>query len=139
MSPPAAGAMGQSVAVALSAGAQQAAEHAAGSEPLTLVRIAILNATGKPGGANKVALLLSEVKRRALEDQIGLQIAVVNLSTAEGVHPGPSVLYYRPEFLRAALAMARAIPGGQLIQPMRPAGLKRAGVDVEIVVGEDLP
>ena len=108
-------------------------------EPPTRVRIAILNATGKPGGANKVALLLSEVKRRALEDQIGLQLEVVNLSTADSVRPGQSVLFYRPVFLRAALAMARAIPGEQLVQPMRPAGLKRAGVDVEIVVGEDLP
>jgi hypothetical protein len=111
----------------------------AAGEPPTRVRIAILNATGKPGGANKVALLLSEVKRRALEDQIGLQLEVVNLSTADSVRPGQSVLFYRPVFLRAALAMARAIPGEQLVQPMRPAGLKRAGVDVEIVVGEDLP
>lgn len=115
-------------------------EEAEGAgEPPTRVRIAILNATGKPGGANKIALLLSEVKRRALEDQIGLQIEVVNLSTAEGVRPGRSVLFYRPVFLRAALAMAQAIPGDQLVQPMRPAGLKRAGVDVEIVVGEELP
>ena len=108
-------------------------------EPPTRVRVAILNATGKPGGANKIAVLLSEVKRRALEDQIGLQIEVVNLSTAENGRAGQSVLFYRPEFLRAALAMAKAIPGEQFVQPMRPADLKRAGVDVEIVVGKELP
>jgi LytR cell envelope-related transcriptional attenuator len=108
-------------------------------EPPTRVRVAILNATGKPGGANKVAVLLSEYKRRAIEDQIGLQIEVVNLSSAESVRPGQTILFYRPEFLRAALAMAQAIPGEQFVEPMRPSGMKRAGVDVEIVVGEELP
>jgi len=132
---PVAGALGQPAAGAPSA----AADDEAGEAPLTRVRVAILNATGKPGGANKVALLLSEVKRRALENQIGLQIEVVNLSTAEGVPRGQSVLYYRPVFLRAALAMARAIPSEVLVRPMRPDGLKRAGVDVEIVMNEDLP
>ena len=110
-----------------------------GPEPPTRVRVAILNATGKPGGANKVAVLLGEYKRQALEDQIGLQIEVVNLSTAETIRPGQSIVFYRPEFLRAALAMAKAIPGEQFVEPMRPAGMKRAGVDVEIVVGKELP
>jgi hypothetical protein len=110
-----------------------------GPEPPTRVRVAILNATGKPGGANKVAVLLGEYKRQALEDQIGLQIEVVNLSAADNVRPGQSILFYRPEFLRAALAMAKAIPGEQFVEPMRPAGLKRMGVDVEIVVGKELP
>ena len=110
-----------------------------GPEAPTRVRVAILNATGKPGGANKVAVLLSEYKRRVLEDQIGLQIEVVNLSSAENVRPGQSTLFYRPEFLRAALAMAKAIPGEQFVEPMRPAGMKRAGVDIEIVVGKELP
>ncbi|MFI5400811.1 MAG: LytR C-terminal domain-containing protein [SAR324 cluster bacterium] len=108
-------------------------------EPPTEVRVAILNATGKPSGANKVAVLLSEYKRRDIEDRIGMQLEVVNLSSAEAVRPGRSILFYRPEFLRAALAMARAIPGEQLVEPMRPAALKRAGVDVEIVVGAELP
>jgi LytR cell envelope-related transcriptional attenuator len=110
-----------------------------GTEPPTRVRVAILNATGKTGGANKVAVLLGEYQRQVLEDQIGLQIEVVNLSNAENVRPGQSVIFYRPEFLRAALAMAKAIPGDQFVEPMRPAGLKRAGVDVEIVVGKELP
>jgi hypothetical protein len=110
-----------------------------GPEPPTRVRVAILDATGKAGGANKVAVLLSEVKRQSLEDQIGLQVEVVNLSTAEAVRPGQSILFYRPEFLRAALAMAKAIPGEQFVMPMRPAEMKRAGVDVEIVVGKELP
>lgn len=110
-----------------------------GPEPPTEVRVAILNATGKPGGANKVAVLLSEMKRRDIEDRIGMQLEVVNLSSAEAVRPGRSILFYRPEFLRAALAMARAIPGEQFVEPMRPAALKRAGVDVEIVVGAELP
>jgi hypothetical protein len=108
-------------------------------EPPTRVRIAILNATGRTGGANKVAVLLSDYKRRMLEDQIGLQVEVVNVSTAESERPGQSILFYRPSFLRAALAMAQAIPGPQFVEPMRGEGLMRAGVDVEIVVGKELP
>jgi hypothetical protein len=68
-----------------------------------------------------------------------MQLDVVNVSSAESVRPGQSIVFYRPEFLRAALAMAKAIPGSQYVEPMRPAGLKRAGVDVEIVVGKELP
>src|SRR5208282_2482135 len=97
--------------------AQQEAQLLFAPVAPTRVRVAILNATGKPGGANKVAVLLSEFKRRALEDQIGLNIEVVNLSTAESVRPGESILFYRPEFLRAALAMAAAIPGQQFVEP----------------------
>jgi hypothetical protein len=118
---------------------EEEAERIAGREPPTRVRVAILNATGKAGGANKVALLLGEIMRQSLEDQIGLQIEVVNLSTADPVLPRQSVVYYRPAFLRAALALAKAIPGEQLVQPMRPAGMKRVGVDVEIRVNEALP
>ncbi len=108
-------------------------------DPPTRVRVAVLNASGKAGGANTVALLLGDYKRRALEDQLGLQIELVNLSTADLVRPGRTVIYYRPEFLRAALIMARAIPGEQYIAPMRPLELKKAGMDVEIVVGTELP
>jgi hypothetical protein len=115
------------------------ADSVLGPEPATHVRVEILNATGKPGGANKVALLLAEYARRNLEDRIGMQIEVVNVSSAESERPGQSIVFYRPEFLRAALAMAKAIPGEQFVEPMRPAGMKRAGVDVEIVVGRELP
>lgn len=108
-------------------------------EPPTRVRVAVLNATGKPGGANKVALMLGEYRRRNLEDRIGLRLEMVNVSKADIASVGGTVIYYRAEFLRAALIMAEEIPGDQVVAPMRPADLKRAGVDVEIVVGAEMP
>jgi len=133
------GAPARPAAQATPAEPAEEADSVLGPEPATHVRVEILNATGKPGGANKVALLLAEYARRNLEDRIGMQIEVVNVSSAESERPGQSIVFYRPEFLRAALAMAKAIPGEQFVEPMRPAGMKRAGVDVEIVVGKELP
>ena len=108
-------------------------------EPLTRVRIAILNATGNPAGAAKVAVLLGDYRRRPLEDKMGLKIELVNLSTSYQKTQAPAVVYYRQGFLRAALILARAIPGDTMVSAMRPEALKRAGVDVEVVVGEELP
>jgi hypothetical protein len=108
-------------------------------EPLTRVRIAILNATGKPTGAAKVAVLLGDYRRRPLEDKMGLKIELVNISTSYQKTQAPAVVYYRPGFLRAALILARGIPGDTIVAAMRPEALKRAGVDVEVVVGEELP
>jgi hypothetical protein len=108
-------------------------------EPLSRVRIAILNATGKPAGAAKVAVLLGDYRRRPLEDKLGLKIELVNISSSDQKPQTPAVVYYRQGFLRAALILARAIPGDTMVAAMRPEALKRAGVDVEVVVGEELP
>jgi hypothetical protein len=110
-------------------------EHAAP----TRVRIAIVNATGHPNGAAKVAVLLGEYQRRPLEDKMGLKIELVNLSTGYDRTKTPAVVYYRPGYLRAALLLAQAIPGDTMVAAMRPQALKRAGLDVEVVVGEALP
>jgi hypothetical protein len=107
--------------------------------PPTRVRIAVVNATGKPDGAAKVAVLLSEYRRRPLEDKLGLKIDLVNISTGYDRTQAPAVVYYRPGFLRAALLLAQAIPGDTMVSAMRPQALKRAGMDVEVVVGEALP
>ena len=108
-------------------------------QPPTRVRIAIVNATGNPNGAAKVAVLLSEYRRLPLEDKMGLKIDVTNISTGYDRTQAPAVVYYRPGFLRAALLLAQAIPGDTMVSAMRPQALKRAGMDVEVVVGEALP
>lgn len=108
-------------------------------EPPTRVRIAIINATGEANGAAKVAVLLSDYRRRPLEDKMGLKMELVNISTGYDRTPVPAVVYYRPDFLRAALILAQAIPGDTMVSAMRPQALKRAGVDVEVVVGQALP
>jgi len=107
--------------------------------PPTRVRLAIVNATGQANGAAKVAVLLSEYRRRPLEEKMGLKIDVVNISTGYERTQAPAVVYYRPGFLRAAMLLAQAIPGDTMVSAMRPQALKRAGMDVEVVVGEPLP
>jgi hypothetical protein len=108
-------------------------------EPLSRVRVAVLNASGQPRESQKMAGLLGDYRRRALEDKLGLKIELVNIAVADTPVRAPVTLYYRPGFLRAALLMAQAIPGNNVVAPMRPENLKRAGIDVEIVVGTEQP
>jgi hypothetical protein len=108
-------------------------------QPVTRVRIAVLNATGRERGANQVALLLDTVRRRPLENRIGMMIEVVNISAGAGTFGTDTVVYYRPGFLRPALILAQAIPGQTRVESMRTERTPRAGVDVEVVVNRALP
>jgi hypothetical protein len=103
----------------------------------TLVRIAVLNAL--TGRANQVAALLMDVRRLALEQQMGMRLEVMNVSNAPGRELAQSVIYYRPGFLRAALVLAETLPGDQALAPMRAEQLQRMGIDVEIWLGRELP
>ena len=46
-------------------------------------------------------------------------------------------MYFRPNFLKAALTLAEMIPGEQVVEPMPLSRLSRLGNDVEIYVGEN--
>lgn len=103
------------------------------------IRVAVLNASGKADRAGMVAFLLEEYRGKDLARKLGKKIAVVNLSNLGGSAQRDSVIYYRPGFLRAALMMAKVIPGKQFVTPM-PASLKgKIGVDVEIRLGLEMP
>jgi len=107
-------------------------------QPIT-IRVAVLNASGKAGRAGMVAFLLEEYRGKELARKLGKKIAVVNLSNLGGSAQRDSVIYYRPGFLRAALIMAKVIPGKQFVTPM-PASLRgKIGVDVEIRLGLESP
>jgi hypothetical protein len=109
----------------------------------TLVRVAVVNASGDPGRGDHAAILLMELRRLDLERRMGMRLELVNVSNApaqrSGQTPPRSVIHYRPGFLRAALALAEALPGDQALKPMRPEQLERRGIDVEIWLGRERP
>ena len=100
--------------------------------PSTRVRIAVLDISGTLIRANNIALLLTQFRRRELEEKIGMKIELANLSRDHKRAKRGNVVYYRPGFLRAAMLVARAVPGQQTVIPMPKAFLMKTGVDVEI-------
>ena len=109
-----------------------------GGDAPTRVHVVVLNASGERGAATKVAVLLREYRRRALESRMGLRLEVVNVSNADTTGLAQSVIHFRSGYLRAAILIAEAMPGEQRIRPMREPG-RRVGVDVQILVGKELP
>lgn len=105
----------------------------------TLVRIVVLNGSGVSGKAGEVGILLAELRRHMLERQLGQRVEVVNISNATTFDRLETVIYYRPGFLRAALAVAQALPGDQAVAPTPPDRLGRRGIDLEILLGKDMP
>ncbi len=106
--------------------------------PPTRLRIAILNASGNPGQGDQIAILLDRYQRVRLERKMGLKLEVANISIATPPTLRHSVVYYRTGHLRAALLIARALPGSQRVEPMKPSSAHRTVVDVEIWMGKDM-
>lgn len=104
----------------------------------TLVRIAVLNASGVSGQASRVAVMLMEVRRVHLEQTLGMKVEVANISNAPTFDRMRTVLYYRPGYLRAALQIAKLLPGEQTVEPMSADMLSREGLDVSLWLGKDL-
>lgn len=107
--------------------------------PPTAVRVAILNASGVAVRGTQLALVLGEYRRRELEGLIGLKLELVNVSSTERKQLPESQVNYRPGFLRAALVIARAMPGDQRVRLMSGSSLKRLGIDIEILLGKEAP
>ena len=68
-----------------------------------------------------------------------MRVEVVNVSNAPAFDIGETTMYYRQGFLRAALLIARTLPGDQEVEAMRPEMEERTGIDLEIWLGKDLP
>ena len=64
-----------------------------------------------------------------------MKIELANVSRIRAKPAMGNVVFYRPQFLRAALLIAKAIPGEQSVRPMTPDRLQKSGIDVEIVLG----
>ncbi|HEX9844415.1 MAG TPA: hypothetical protein VGC20_16775 [bacterium] len=107
--------------------------------PSTAVRVAILDASPSLQRAGRISVLLSHFRKRELEEHIGMKIELANISSIPEQPAMGNVVFYRPEFLRAAALLAKAIPGEQSVRVMPPERLAVSGVDVEILLGEKAP
>ena len=100
--------------------------------PSTRVRVAVLDVSGTLIRANNIALLLTQFRRRELEEKIGMKIELANLSKDNLRPQRGNVVYYRSGFLRAAMLVAKVVPGEQTVIPMPKAFAAKTGVDIEI-------
>jgi hypothetical protein len=107
-------------------------------QPPLQLNLSILNASPHVSGAQRLAILLERQQRRALEDRLGMKLAILNISSVrEDVSLLKTKIYFRPNFLKAALALAELIPGEQVVEPMPLSRTNKMGTDVEIYVGEN--
>ncbi len=105
--------------------------------PSTRVRVAVMDSSPKMVRAGRVAVLLTRFRKRDLEATIGMKIDLVNVSSIFDKPVRKNIVTYRPGYMRAALLIAKAIPGEQSIAPLRPEIRKKDGVDIEILLGDN--
>lgn len=103
--------------------------------PSTRVRVAVLDVSGTLTRANNIALLLTHFRRRDLETKIGMKIDLANLSKERYRPKRGNVVYYREGFLRAAMLIAKVVPGEQTVLPMPVDFAAKMGVDVDVHLG----
>jgi hypothetical protein len=107
--------------------------------PSTAVRVAILDSSPSLERAGRIAVLLTRFRKRELEEHIGMKIELANVSSTPEQPAMGNVVFYRPDFLRAAALLAKAIPGDQSVRIMTPEMQASSGVDVEILLGRNEP
>ena len=67
-----------------------------------------------------------------------MRLEVTNISSvSEGMVLPRTKIYFRPNFMKAALALSEVIPGEQLVEQMPSSHKGRMGTDVEVYVGEN--
>jgi hypothetical protein len=103
------------------------------------VRVAILDAAPSLQRAGRIAVLLTQFRKRDLEQHIGMKIELANVSSIPAQPAMGNVVFYRPAFLRAAALLAKEIPGEQSVRIMPPERQAVSGVDVEILLGQNAP
>ena len=73
-----------------------------------------------------------------MERKLGKPIRIAYVSRSSKRHKRRTQIRYRPDYLKAALQVARAIPHEQVVEPMSPAELLQKEVDVFIYIGESV-
>jgi hypothetical protein len=102
------------------------------------VRIAVLSSPNRPAAGAQVAMILGQFQRSHLERKLGRPIRIAYVSRSSKRHKRKTQIRYRPDYLKAALRVARAIPHEQVVEPMSPAELLQKEVDVFIYIGESV-
>lgn len=106
-------------------------------QPLQL-NVSVLNASTKDQNAQRLAILLDRQQRQKLEEQVGMRLEVTNISSVrEGMVLPRTKIYFRPNFMKAALTLSEVIPGEQIVEQMPSSHKGRMGTDVEVYVGEN--
>jgi len=102
----------------------------------TLMQISILNGTGYPKRAYQLSVFLGNLQKRRLEESLGMKLDIVNIANAPSERAIDTTIYYRDNYLKPALSLAKLIDGEQRIVPMLGQS-ERVGVDIEVYLGKD--
>ena len=101
-----------------------------------VMHISIVNGTGVMRKGVQLNVFLEKMQKRNLESTLGLKMDVVNTANAKKPNVKTTTIYYKENFLKAALLLASKIEGPQRVLPMLDQ-YERIGVDVEIYLGTD--
>ncbi|MBF0286675.1 MAG: hypothetical protein HQM14_02560 [SAR324 cluster bacterium] len=102
----------------------------------SVLHLSILNASPRKDAAQRLAILMDRHQRRALENRLDMKLDITNISSVqEQMILHKTKIYFRPNYLTAALALAHLIPGEQVVEEMSLERRGRLGLDVEIYVG----
>lgn len=103
-----------------------------------LLRIGILNASGKINRAIKLAIFLKEKQKKRIEEQLGSRLSVINISNALKLDYDQTTIYFRENYLKSALIVADIMPGDQRIAKLTRQDNKTS-IDLEIYLGKNYP
>lgn len=102
----------------------------------SIMQLSIINASGWQKRAYKLSVYLGKEKKKEIEESLGIKLDIVNISNAKNDRHNQSTIYFRNNFLKPALFLARLIPGEQKLVPISDKR-ERLGVDIEIYLGVD--
>ena len=101
-----------------------------------VMHVSIINGTGVMRKGVQLNVFLEKMQKGSLESQLGLKMDVVNTANAKKPDVKATTIYYKENYLKAALLLSNKIEGPQRVLPMLDQ-YERIGVDVEIYLGTD--
>ncbi len=102
----------------------------------SIMQISIFNASGYSKRAYGLSVYLGKLKKEHIEESLGMKMEIVNISNARDKNHKISTIYFRNNYLKPALFLAKLIKGDQRVVPL-PDQEERQGVDIEIYLGKD--
>jgi len=102
----------------------------------SVMQVSILNASGFSRRAYKLSVYLGKIKKKIIEESLGLKLDIVNIANSRSDKYPQSTIYFRENFLKSALFLAELIPGEQKVVPLKNQN-EKIGIDIEIFLGKD--
>lgn len=103
------------------------------------VRIGILSNPRRPVTGEQIALIIGTFQRERLERALGRPLRIAFISRSAKPNKTKTLLRYRPDFLKAAIQVATAIPAAQVVEPMSEDELTHQEIDLFIYIGSNIP